>query len=218
MGVGQLSESDAVDAPGCPFIVRAIPQGHMRNQFDLGNPDLILPPPSAGRICSITTKLVQEVHRLLRSFRGFPTSLSHCPRRPRRLLPLLRLAKWPANVRKIARHAVSADPLPHRRIRVQMGSCRLLFGHGALHAGPPSSPWQPSARGRPFTALAVRRLSSITRFWWWPHRSMTRASRVATSVKPILSGHPDSGILLLFDGLEDRLITAQFRCDFQELF
>ena len=29
MGVGQLSESDAVDALRLPFIVRAIPQGHM---------------------------------------------------------------------------------------------------------------------------------------------------------------------------------------------
>ena len=29
MGVGQLSESDAVDALRLPFYIRAIPQGHM---------------------------------------------------------------------------------------------------------------------------------------------------------------------------------------------
>ena len=44
MGVGQLSESDAVDALRLPFYSSSHPTGShgWRNQFDLGNPDLIL--------------------------------------------------------------------------------------------------------------------------------------------------------------------------------
>ena len=41
MGVGQLSESDAVDALRLPFYSSSHPTGShgWRNQFDLGNPD-----------------------------------------------------------------------------------------------------------------------------------------------------------------------------------
>ena len=44
MGVGQLSESDAVDALRLPFYSSSHPTGShgWRNQFDLGNPDLHL--------------------------------------------------------------------------------------------------------------------------------------------------------------------------------
>ena len=43
MGVGQLSESDAVDALRLPFYNSSHPTGShgWRNQFDLGNPDLM---------------------------------------------------------------------------------------------------------------------------------------------------------------------------------
>ena len=43
MGVGQLSESDAVDALRLPFCSSSHPTGShgWRNQFDLGNPDLV---------------------------------------------------------------------------------------------------------------------------------------------------------------------------------
>ena len=43
MGVGQLSESDAVDALRLPFYSSSHPTGShgWRNQFDLGNPDVI---------------------------------------------------------------------------------------------------------------------------------------------------------------------------------
>ena len=51
MGVGQLSESDAVDALRLPFYSSSHPTGShgWRNQFDLGNPDYIPPasPPSS---------------------------------------------------------------------------------------------------------------------------------------------------------------------------
>ena len=42
MGVGQLSESDAVDALRLPFYSSSHPTGShgWRNQFDLGNPDI----------------------------------------------------------------------------------------------------------------------------------------------------------------------------------
>ena len=45
MGVGQLSESDAVDALRLPFYSSSHPTGShgWRNQFDLGNPDLDRP-------------------------------------------------------------------------------------------------------------------------------------------------------------------------------
>ena len=41
MGVGQLSESDALDALRLPFYSSSHPTGShgWRNQFDLGNPD-----------------------------------------------------------------------------------------------------------------------------------------------------------------------------------
>ena len=44
MGVGQLSESDAVDALRLPFYSSSHPTGShgWRNQFDLGNPELML--------------------------------------------------------------------------------------------------------------------------------------------------------------------------------
>ena len=44
MGVGQLSESDAVDALRLPFYSSSHPTGShgWRNQFDLGNPDLVI--------------------------------------------------------------------------------------------------------------------------------------------------------------------------------
>ena len=44
MGVGQLSESDAVDALRLPFYSSSHPTGShgWRNQFDLGNPDWIV--------------------------------------------------------------------------------------------------------------------------------------------------------------------------------
>ena len=44
MGVGQLSESDAVDALRLPFYSSSHPTGSpgWRNQFDLGNPELIV--------------------------------------------------------------------------------------------------------------------------------------------------------------------------------
>ena len=43
MGVGQLSESDAVDALRLPFYSSSHPTGShgWRNQFDLGNPELV---------------------------------------------------------------------------------------------------------------------------------------------------------------------------------
>ena len=43
MGVGQLSESDAVDALRLPFYSSSHPTGShgWRNQFDLGNPDSV---------------------------------------------------------------------------------------------------------------------------------------------------------------------------------
>ena len=42
MGVGQLSESDAVDALRLPFYSSSHPTGShgWRNQFDLGNPEI----------------------------------------------------------------------------------------------------------------------------------------------------------------------------------
>ena len=45
MGVGQLSESDAVDALRLPFYSSSHPTGShgWRNQFDLGNPDCYHP-------------------------------------------------------------------------------------------------------------------------------------------------------------------------------
>ncbi len=45
MGVGQLSESDAVDALRLPFYSSSHPTGShgWRNQFDLGNPDQYVP-------------------------------------------------------------------------------------------------------------------------------------------------------------------------------
>ena len=45
MGVGQLSESDAVDALRLPFYSSSHPTGShgWRNQFDLGNPELTVP-------------------------------------------------------------------------------------------------------------------------------------------------------------------------------
>ena len=45
MGVGQLSESDAVGALRLPFYSSSHPTGShgWRNQFDLGNPDLEIP-------------------------------------------------------------------------------------------------------------------------------------------------------------------------------
>ena len=45
MGVGQLSESDAVDALRLPFYSSSHPTGShgCRNQFDLGNPDYNVP-------------------------------------------------------------------------------------------------------------------------------------------------------------------------------
>ena len=44
MGVGQLSESDAVDALRLPFYSSSHPTGShgWRNQFDLGNPEWYL--------------------------------------------------------------------------------------------------------------------------------------------------------------------------------
>ena len=50
MGVGQLSESDAVDALRLPFYSSSHPTGShgWRNQFDLGNPDLY----TFGAICT----------------------------------------------------------------------------------------------------------------------------------------------------------------------
>ena len=44
MGVGQLSESDAVDALRLPFYSSSHPTGShgWRNQFDLGNPDSVV--------------------------------------------------------------------------------------------------------------------------------------------------------------------------------
>ena len=44
MGVGQLSESDAVDALRLPFYSSSHPTGShgWRNQFDLGNPELVV--------------------------------------------------------------------------------------------------------------------------------------------------------------------------------
>ena len=44
MGVGQLSESDAVDALRLPFYSSSHPTGshRWRNQFDLGNPEVDL--------------------------------------------------------------------------------------------------------------------------------------------------------------------------------
>ena len=55
MGVGQLSESDAVDALRLPFYSSSHPTGShgWRNQFDLGNPDLDTCPMSGyPRLCS----------------------------------------------------------------------------------------------------------------------------------------------------------------------
>ena len=53
MGVGQLSESDAVDALRLPFYSSSHPTGShgWRNQFDLGNPEWSVPTgpvPTAG--------------------------------------------------------------------------------------------------------------------------------------------------------------------------
>ena len=50
MGVGQLSESDAVDALRLPFYSSSHPTGShgWRNQFDLGNPDLSQGAPTQG--------------------------------------------------------------------------------------------------------------------------------------------------------------------------
>ena len=54
MGVGQLSESDAVDALRLPFYSSSHPTGShgWRNQFDLGNPELIprFDEPAPGKI------------------------------------------------------------------------------------------------------------------------------------------------------------------------
>ena len=52
MGVGQLSESDAVDALRLPFYSSSHPTGShgWRNQFDLGNPDLDIGPFDARRL------------------------------------------------------------------------------------------------------------------------------------------------------------------------
>ena len=54
MGVGQLSESDAVDALRLPFYSSSHPTGShgWRNQFDLGNPDQDNPAQERG--CEIS--------------------------------------------------------------------------------------------------------------------------------------------------------------------
>ena len=56
MGVGQLSESDAVDALRLPFYSSSHPTGShgWRNQFDLGNPDLT--EPLENRRCKTTSQ------------------------------------------------------------------------------------------------------------------------------------------------------------------
>ena len=56
MGVGQLSESDAVDALRLPFYSSSHPTGShgWRNQFDLGNPDINQ---GVGRIINIASQL-----------------------------------------------------------------------------------------------------------------------------------------------------------------
>ena len=52
MGVGQLSESDAVDALRLPFYSSSHPTGShgWRNQFDLGNPELAVQSGSADSL------------------------------------------------------------------------------------------------------------------------------------------------------------------------
>ena len=52
MGVGQLSESDAVDALRLPFYSSSHPTGShgWRNQFDLGNPDKVESITDEGRL------------------------------------------------------------------------------------------------------------------------------------------------------------------------
>ena len=57
MGVGQLSESDAVDALRLPFYSSSHPTGShgWRNQFDLGNPELVayIETSSINRPCNL---------------------------------------------------------------------------------------------------------------------------------------------------------------------
>ena len=73
MGVGQLSESDAVDALRLPFYSSSHPTGShgWRNQFDLGNPDYM--PPRVGNDLGLVatdgssvhdTRFADEVQRL----------------------------------------------------------------------------------------------------------------------------------------------------------
>ena len=72
MGVGQLSESDAVDALRLPFYSSSHPTGShgWRNQFDLGNPDL-----RASRRRTPAKTASTDVFRLSELQRG-PNSLT----------------------------------------------------------------------------------------------------------------------------------------------
>ena len=74
MGVGQLSESDAVDALRLPFYSSSHPTGShgWRIQFDLGNPDL-----NTVRIAlslALNRQLTHQVALPLQT--GSPTGLS----------------------------------------------------------------------------------------------------------------------------------------------
>ena len=62
MGVGQLSESDAVDALRLPFYSSSHPTGShgWRNQFDLGNPDLVEPPGLHTKAIELAAELGQN--------------------------------------------------------------------------------------------------------------------------------------------------------------
>ena len=68
MGVGQLSESDAVDALRLPFYSSSHPTGShgWRNQFDLGNPDKVESITDEGRLDTAKlTNIDEHTHQLL---------------------------------------------------------------------------------------------------------------------------------------------------------
>ena len=83
MGVGQLSESDAVDALRLPFYSSSHPTGShgWRNQFDLGNPDLFLVCFMSCSFTSVSCRLFLELDSLLASCLVFGYHLSGCSRR-----------------------------------------------------------------------------------------------------------------------------------------
>ena len=110
MGVGQLSESDAVDPLRLPFYNSSHPTGShgWRNQFDLGNPDLMDP------------GLGLDAHRLGRALsaalgagedKACSASLSHCSGLARRSPHLVCLPRDVYSDCNYSTHLIVANPV-----------------------------------------------------------------------------------------------------------